>query len=381
MRSCEVGIVGLGIIGSSVLHALARRGIDVLGFDPLRLGDARGSSHGSCRIFRRFNFENDAYTELSDRAYTGWRELEVVSDRTILKPSAVLEAGPQSSKLVAASRQAAMREGPIEGPRSGAEVNLAFPAFRLPHDWEVVVQQSGGILLVEEAIRAFRQGNEDRVISASVTVEPTLAGVRILTHHECYTAQRVVLTAGPWIAQFVPAITRYISVTRQVVGWFKPTCPETVKYGEFPIFMLDCSDALVYGFPDFEARGVKAAQHNLGPIVGSDEWGIPPLDTELAPVGAVLAQFVPGAAGPIADRDTCLYTNTLPADVIADGGSEFILDRLPDDPRIIVASSCSGHGAKFAPAIGNILANLAVDAKTLAPAAFRLQRYAAFSAK
>ena len=75
MRSCDVGIVGLGLMGSAALYELARRGCDVRGFDPLAIGTARGSSHGSCRIFRRFNFESEAYTALSDRAFAGWRAL------------------------------------------------------------------------------------------------------------------------------------------------------------------------------------------------------------------------------------------------------------------------------------------------------------------
>jgi len=103
MRTCDVAIIGLGLMGSSALHSLSGRGADVLGFDPLIVGEARGSSHGSCRVYRRFNFESEAYTDLSDRAFEGWRALESTSGRTLLKPSAVLEAGPPGSKLDAGS--------------------------------------------------------------------------------------------------------------------------------------------------------------------------------------------------------------------------------------------------------------------------------------
>jgi sarcosine oxidase len=90
---------------------------------------------------------------------------------------------------------------------------------------------------------------------------------------------------------------------------------------------------------------------------------------------------VPGAAGPIADRDICLYTNTLKADLRADDGDEFIIDRLPQDPRIIVASPCSGHGAKFASAIGAMLADMAIDPRIMAPEAFRLDRFSGFAGR
>jgi sarcosine oxidase len=136
---------------------------------------------------------------------------------------------------------------------------------------------------------------------------------------------------------------------------------------------------MVYGFPDFEGRGVKAARHDHGPVAGADEWHTQPTDRELEAVGATLAEFLPGAAGPIAERDVCLYTNTLKADMRADNGDEFIIDRLPEDPRIIVASPCSGHGAKFASAIGSMLADLALDPNAQPLPAFRLDRFSRFA--
>jgi sarcosine oxidase len=380
MRLCEIAVVGLGLMGSSALHSLLRRGADVLGFDPLILGVARGSSHGSCRVYRRFNFESKAYTDLSDEAFKGWQMLESASGRTILMPSRVLEAGPPGSKMVADSRAAAALKGGIAGPTTGAEANAAFAAFRLPEDWDVVVQESGGILLAEAAIRAFREGAEHRIVMAEARIRPTAAGIRITTPHEEILAEKVIVAAGPWIAGLVPGLARHLKITRQTVGWFGPARPESVRYGEFPVFIVEGARGVVYGFPDFEGRGVKAAQHDHGPVVSADAWGPPPTDGELEVVGTTLAELLPGAAGPVVDRDICLYTNTLKADLRRDDGNEFIIDRLPDDPRIIVASPCSGHGAKFASALGAMLADMALDPKVTAPEAFRLDRYSQFVA-
>jgi sarcosine oxidase len=124
---------------------------------------------------------------------------------------------------------------------------------------------------------------------------------------------------------------------------------------------------------------VKAAQHDYGPVVGPDDWDPPASDAELQITSATLAELIPGAAGAIIDRDICLYTNTAKADVIADCGDEFIIDRLPADPRIIVASPCSGHGAKFATAIGAMLADMALDPKVKVIDAFRLDRFSSFA--
>ncbi|MBV9984438.1 N-methyl-L-tryptophan oxidase [Bradyrhizobium sp.] len=380
MKTCDIAIIGLGLMGSAALRELARRGADVLGFDPLAIGEARGSSHGSCRIFRRFNFESEAYTALSDRAFALWRALEAESHQTILMPSAILEAGPAGCPSVRKSRAAAVAAGgPITGPRTGREANAAYGAFNLPDDWDVVVHEAGGILLAERAMRALRAGVEHRVAREAAQIAPMPEGIRILTASGEVMARRVIVSAGPWIAGLVPGLTRHVKVTRQAVGWFAPARPETTRYGECPIFILKAARGMIYGFPDFEGRGVKAAQHDHGPAVGPDEWDPPVSDAELATTSAMLAELVPGAAGAITDREVCLYTNTAQADVVADDGGEFVIDRLPADPRIIVASPCSGHGAKFATAIGAMLADMALDPKVKAVAAFRLDRFSSFA--
>jgi sarcosine oxidase len=242
-----------------------------------------------------------------------------------------------------------------------------------------VVQQSGGILMAEAAIRAFREGANGRIVRAAAQMQPTPGGIRITTPDEEVMAEQVIIAAGPWLARFIPGLGRYLTVTRQAVGWFTPAKPETVRYGEFPVFIIEGEHGMVYGFPDFEGRGIKAAQHDHGPIVGADEWHLPATDDELETVRATLAELVPGAAGPIADRDICLYTNTLKADLRTDHGNEFIIDRLPGDRRIIVASPCSGHGAKFASAIGAMLADMAVDPRITPPDGFRLDRFSGFA--
>jgi sarcosine oxidase len=379
VRTCDVAVIGLGLMGSAALHTLVRRGIDALGFDPLPVGSDRGSSHGSCRVFRRINFENPAYTTLGDQAFAGWQALEAASGARVLLPSRVLEAGPAGCAMVRESRAAALAAGAVlEGPRTGAEANAAFPAFNLPDEWEVVVQDSGGVLLAEAAIGAFRGGCGGRIIAEAAKLEPTVDGIRITTASEDVLAAQAIVSAGPWVGELIPALKPHLVVTRQTVGWFKPAQPPATAYGQFPVFLLDGPHGFIYGFPDFEGRGVKAARHDHGPPAGANAWGPPASDAELAPVAQTLAQFIPGAAGPIVERDVCLYTNTLAADVRTDDGEEFIIDRLPQDRRIIVASPCSGHGAKFASAIGQMLASLALDPSFDADPAFRLDRFSSF---
>jgi monomeric sarcosine oxidase len=382
MRQCDVAIVGLGLIGSAALDALMRREIDVLGFDPLGPGAQRGSSHGSCRVFRRFNFESTNYTRLSDDALEGWERLARESGDEILIPCPVLEAGPAGCPMVAASRQAA-RDNGIEAPLlKGSEINARFPAFDLPEDWDAVVQDGGAILLAQTALTALRARAEaaGRVVSdAVVDLKHYSDHVRLKTHTgETVRANKVILTLGPWLTEMLPDLAPLLEVTRQTVGWFKPARPETVGRDTFPLFILARSkDDIVYGFPDFEGRGIKAAPHNHGPEVAANAWGPPATDEELRSVSEALAELAPGAAGPSVDRDVCLYTNTRPADRRPDDGEEFIIYRWPNS-NLVVASACSGHGAKFAPAIGERLACLATDPDFRVEPFFRLSRYSAF---
>lgn len=199
MRLCEVAVIGLGLMGSAALHALARRGVEALGFDPVRVGEARGSSHGSCRIYRRFNFESEAYTALSDEAFVGWRALEAANGRTILKPCPLLEAGPPGSAIVRASRAAALAAGSADAPTTGAQIKAMFPALRLPDDWDAVVQESAGVLLAEAALRALREGAADRIVPWAARFWATARGIRIDAGEEEVMAERVIVAAGPWI--------------------------------------------------------------------------------------------------------------------------------------------------------------------------------------
>lgn len=381
MRHCDVAVIGLGLIGAAALEALLRRGIDAVGFDPLGPGADRGSSHGSCRVFRRFNFENPNYTGLSDDALAGWERLARESGREILIPCPVLEAGPAGSAMVRASRQAALDQGFDAPLLTGREVNTRFPAFGLPDSWDAVVQDGGAILLAQVALETLRARAQaaGRIVPEAVTaLEQHPDHVVVRTADGTFTAGQVILAAGPWMTRFLPELAPLLEVTRQTVGWFRSARPETVQPGAFPLFILARSeDDVTYGFPDFEGRGVKAAPHNHGPVADADAWGPPATDDELRGVRETLAGLIPGAAGPIVDRDVCLYTNTRPADRRPDAGEEFIIDRWPGS-RLIVGSACSGHGAKFAPAIGERLARLALDPAFLAEPFFRLSRYSAF---
>src|SRR5262249_17255148 len=163
------------------------------------------------------------------------------------------------------------------------------PAFALPEDWDVVVQDGGAILRTDVVMEMMRSRAGDRVISEAARFGSRRDGVSIRTANEEFFADRAILALGPWLGRALPKIGTLLEVTRQAVGWFKPAKPETVQLGRFPIFILEHSPSdVVYGFPNFEKRGVKAGSHNHGPVVGPDDWDPPATDDELRTVSRAL---------------------------------------------------------------------------------------------
>ena len=350
---CDFVVIGLGAMGSAALASLSEHG-RVIGLEAVAPGHAGGSSHGESRIFRVSNFESPAYTPLAERSLAVWRGLEREAGEVYL-PTGLLEAGASDSPIIAG------RAGDTSLERlSPADVHARYPVFDLPDGWSATFQRDAGILRADAAIRrqieSVRQPDAVRIARA-VSIEQRGDGVEVTTADgQRIAAAAAVVTAGPWITALIPALAGRIRVTLQTIGWFAPAPAAPVGLGQMPVFAFETGDAmeLLYGFPDFAGLGVKAAAHAHGP-----EWspGSPRPDqatqrAALAQVQAGLKRFVPGA-GPLRATTTCLYSNT--------ADEEFIVDRCPGRPNIVFASACSGHGFKFAPAIGAMLSELARD--------------------
>jgi sarcosine oxidase len=148
-----------------------------------------------------------------------------------------------------------------------------------------------------------------------------------------------------------------LRATRQVMAWFEPSEPKLFAAGCFPAFLIESRHGIHYGVPPFADAGIKVAKHHhCDEAVDPDHHDRTVSASDEALVRAALAEFLPGANGPRRAAQTCLYT------MAPDG--DFLIDRLPGAPQVIVASPCSGHGFKFAPVIGEILADLATTGAT-----------------
>jgi sarcosine oxidase len=374
MTTFDVAVIGLGAMGSAALFNLARQGRRVIGIEQFEPGHDKGSSHGESRIIRLSYFEHPSYVPLARRAMEKWRELEQLCRHNILTVTGVLEAGYPGCPIVEGSLEASRLHGLDHEVLSAAEINRRFPAFKVPPHWTGLYQPEGGFLRPELAIQQFvglaeRHGAEVRTGTRVLAIEPLGSGVRVRTEAGEIEAGSVIVAAGAWIGDFAPELKPHLKLTRQVLGWFEPLQPAYYSPDRCPVFILESEDDACYGFPDFAGTGVKTASHRKGAYLPSaDDLSQDGGAADEAQIRRMLALAMPEANGPLRAMRTCMYTRTPDED--------FVIDWSSADPRIILASPCSGHGFKFASVIGEVLADLALG-KTPANdiSRFKLERF------
>ncbi|RQH03319.1 N-methyl-L-tryptophan oxidase [Natrarchaeobius oligotrophus] len=355
-------VLGVGGMGSATVAHLATRGVDVLGLERYDVPHAYGSSHGITRTFRLAYAEDPAYVPLLRRAETLWRDLEDEHDRQLLYRTGSVDAGPPSDWLVEGSMRSC-EEHDLEFERlSSDDLAERFPGFRLPEEYEAIYQPDGGFLRPEECTvahvdRAHRAGATIRARERVVDWRPTDGGIRVETDHGAYEADRLVITAGPWAANFVDVLEGIAVPERQVVTWLQPNEPDYFEPERFPVWNLGTSDGRFYGFPVFGVPGFKFGRyHHREESVNPDAFEHEPTQADERLLRQFAREYFPDGAGPTMRMETCLFTNT------PDG--HFVLDTLPEHPQVAVGAGFSGHGFKFASVIGEILADLALEGET-----------------
>jgi len=370
----DVIVVGLGAMGSAALYHLSRRNVRAIGLERFEPGHERGSSHGRTRIIRHGYFEHPSYVPLVRRAAAMWRELEAASGRRLMTVTGIAEIGRPDSVLVTGTLAAAREHNLPHDVVTAHDLMRRYPAFRLPSDYVAVIQLDAGFVEAETGIRAHLQlaaaaGADIRTGERVVAVEQRGDRVRVLTERTQYEAGCAIVTAGPWTASIMPELRAPLTVTRQVLLWVRPVQPELFRTGWFPVFMIESEHGIHYGFPLHDDGLLKIAKHHHArEVVDPETYDRTVSEADEAMITGPLFRMLPAAAGPVTSAKTCLYTMA-PDD-------DFIIGRLPGRERILIASPCSGHGFKFAPAIGQALADLSLTGRSDADLSrFALSRF------
>ena len=361
-RTYDVAIAGLGAMGSAAARALARRGLAVVGFDRFSPPHAQGSSHGRSRIIREAYFEHPAYVPLVRHAYRLWEELEREAGVPLLLRTGGLMIGPPDGAIVTGALASARQYGLDHELLDAAGITRRVPMMRPSPGMVGVWEPNAGALFPEAAVAAAlasarRHGATLHVDDPVVGWRADGDGVEVRTARGSHRAGHLVLAAGAWLPTLAPGPALPLAVERVALFWFEPAGdPAGFDPGRFPIFILEhARDRCIYGFPRLDGT-VKLARHHEGETVDPDlpRAGVSP--EEVAAMRALFRPFLPGADGPLRETAVCMYTNT------PDG--HFVIGPDPGNPAVTLVSACSGHGFKFAPAIGEIVADLVMDGST-----------------
>ncbi|KAL5201402.1 hypothetical protein ABZP36_035756 [Zizania latifolia] len=386
-RGFDVVVVGAGIMGSCAAYAAACRGARVLLLERFDLLHHRGSSHGESRTIRA-TYPQAHYPPMVRLAARLWDGAQRDAGYRVLTPTPHLDMGPRGD---AALRAAIKNGGAVEVPAAdGPPASSSWPwagVFRLPQGWTAAASSLGGVMKATKAVAMFqalaiKKGAvvRDRTEVVDVTKQGEGSILVKTSSGEEFHGAKCIITVGAWASKLVKSVAG-VDLPVQPLHTF--ICYWKVKPGHerelttdagFPTF-ASYGDPYIYSTPSMEFPGlIKVAMHG-GPPCDPDnrDWCTGGADL-IGPVARWIDEVMPGhvdtAGGPVI-RQSCMYSMTPDEDFVIDFvGGEFGKD-------VVVGAGFSGHGFKMGPAVGTILAEMAMDgeARTAAEAGVELRHF------
>jgi sarcosine oxidase len=375
-RRFNVIVLGVGTMGSAACYHLAKRGVNVLGLEQFSIPHERGSGHGESRITRLCYYEHADYVPLLKRAYELWDQLGEEAGCRILHRIGGIFMGRHDGAFIRETLRAAdLHDLPCERV-DRSQLAREHSQFHLPDDHVALFEPNAGYVLPEPAITmhaelAMRAGAELHAHEAVRSWTAHDDRVEVVTDRAAYSAEKLIICGGAWMGRIARDLNLPLTVTRQVLGWVQPLAPDRFRQGSFPVWAIENDDgSLHYGFPILPGRiGLKVAHHVHGEPTDPETIDRLPRPHDEDDFRGVLRMVLPEADGPLLAMRICMYTNT--------PDSHFVIDTHPRCDRVHFAGGFSGHGFKFAPVIGEILADLAMHAQTKHPIDFlSMKRFA-----
>ena len=382
-------VVGLGAMGSAALYQAGKRGAKTLGIDRYDPPHTLGSSHGDTRITRSAIGEGEIYVPLVRRSDEIWRELESVGGTTLFHRSGGLIIAPPSSSatfhgegdFVEASARVAARHGITHEVIDADEITRRHPMLKPRAIDRAYFEPGAGVLRPERCITT--QLEQARQAGATIHTGEKVTGyeasadrVTVTSERGAYHAEKLILAAGAWMGDLVPEAYRAgLRVCRQVIYWFEADDIGLFDPEIFP-WVIWIGDTLAdfwstFPAPRDGAAGVKLVTEQYHTSTHPDEVSREVTVEECDDMYYRLTQpRIAGLRNNVVGAEACLYTVT--------PDEHFVIDFHPESERVVIASPCSGHGFKHSAAVGESLAQLALDGKTeFDISAFRLDRLTA----
>jgi monomeric sarcosine oxidase len=363
-------VIGAGINGLSTAYQLLKRGLTKVALiEQFSLGHSKGSSQGLSRITRS-TYSSSKFVEIIQTAHQeDWPALERDLDQQLLHPRPGCFFGPGIQQY-RDSLEAVPEVLPYIDLMSPEEGRLAFPHFVFGDSPFVIRDRTCSLIAAQATnqrlLRYFvEHGGEFRSQEAvlSIDLQSPSQPIEVRTSQGQLQTERLVITAGPWTHKLLPLTTPVLRPAHQDVGYFGfgPEAP-AFDLEHFPVWIYAgegglAGDDTFYGLPEFGRPGVKVARHRTGSHTDEPDRDVSETMPEqaLADLREFNRRQFAFPMEPVG-YEPCMYTNT--------SNEDFLLDLHPNDPRVVIGAGFSGHGFKFGPLTGRILAELLLDGRT-----------------
>jgi sarcosine oxidase len=347
----------------------------VLGLEQFNIVHENGSHAGQSRMVRKAYFEHPDYVPLLEKTYSLWSDLEEMTGKKLFHKTGLFYAGPKQHELLEGVKLSAKKHHiPIKNLNE-RECSKKFPGFQFPDNYEYLAEPDAGYVIPEEVVKLYcdlakSKGAtilENQLVEAWSDSNDTIS---VKTKDATYTANRIVFTAGGFTQKLLPFTKNKLVSRRQVICWFEPKTPSLFTNENFPCFLYATAElpGSFYGFPLLPTgdgtgkMGVKVGYHFPGEAINPYDLHDFERDKESQLIKEFMSAYIPEGYKSVLSVKSCMYTYT-------DDG-HFILENHMAHKNVSLACGFSGHGFKFAPLVGGILADLSLDGKTDHPIEF-----------
>ncbi len=351
-------------MGSATAYHLAKSDADVLLLEQFQRRHTLGSSHGETRIIRFF-YDKPFYTQLMKTAYAGWRALEAESGTALLFITGSIGIGTKGNPYAHAARESLDAAGVEAEWWDTQQLAKRFPQFHCHNNTHILWQKDTGFLHATECVSthlklAEQHGATLRQTTRVTNIDKQADIPTVRTENSQFHGRKVVVTAGAWASTLLAELNLPLTVTKQQVCYYQPADAERFQPEQFPVFTEVTPDGeFIYGIPAFgsfdQGGGLKIARHGKGETISPNMPKRAPDPEYIAHIDAYVQARIP-ELGKATHAEVCLYTETPDED--------FIIDRHPHCPNVLIGAGFSGHGFKFCDLVGRIMSEIALNGKT-----------------
>ncbi len=367
----DIIVLGVGSMGTFTCLDLARRGLRVLGIDQFTPPHALGSHSGETRVFRQAYAEHPDYVPLARLAGHLWEEFGSQSGKKLLTRCGQINIGSPDSRLLMGMQESAALHGIHLETLDHDTLRARYPLI-VPAANEIGILEPGAGWVDVNASLSFaleeirRAGGKLLLNTPVVSWRSESGRVLVETAGERFAAKRLIVTAGAWASEQLGQVALPLTVKRKVLVWLEPRS-ECMKEAEaMPITTF--AEKFFYTFPAMHGMFKVAVHWTEGQTVRDPRTIAPAGDKDIEEAVESIVKHLQPMFGDAAETrrrvvqaKTCLYTMT--------PDEHFVLDRIPEEP-VWYAAGFSGHGFKFAPVVGKVLAEVALNEPTSVPVDF-----------